>query len=152
MRVSGGHLCAKHRSTDRGGSRDLEPTVLYFLCGENTAVGSVALTVHWTVIHYHLTLRVFALLATLVALITLDIDRLKFFFVIKNENSHLMVTVFVFGCGGRVRVSGGHLCAKHRSTDRGGSRDLEPIRANFVCLHPQNIVVSGTAVHRYSLF
>ena len=35
-----------------------EPTVLYFLCGENTAVSSVALTVHWTVIHYHLTLRV----------------------------------------------------------------------------------------------
>ena len=25
MRVSGGHLCAQHRSTDRGGSRDLEP-------------------------------------------------------------------------------------------------------------------------------
>ena len=97
VRVSGGHLCAKHRSTDRGGSRDLEPTVLYFLCGENTAVGSVALTVHRTVIYYHLTLRVFALLATLVALITLDIDRLKFFFVVKNENSHLMVTVFIFG-------------------------------------------------------
>ena len=36
----------------------LEPTVLYFLCGENTAVGSVALTVNRTVIHYHLTLRV----------------------------------------------------------------------------------------------
>ena len=31
-----------------------------------------------------------------------------------------------FGCGDRVRVSGGHLCAKHRSTDRGGSRELEP--------------------------
>ena len=58
VRVSGGHLCAMHRSTDRGDSRDLEPTVLYFLCGENTAVGSVALTVHRTVIHYHLTLRV----------------------------------------------------------------------------------------------
>ena len=39
------------------------------------------------------------------------------------------------GCGDRVRVSGGHLCAKHRSTDRGGSRDLEPVRTNFVCLH-----------------
>ena len=36
----------------------LEPTVLYFLCGENTAVGSAALTVHRTVIHYRLTLRV----------------------------------------------------------------------------------------------
>ena len=24
--MSGGHLCAQHRSTDRGGSRDLEPT------------------------------------------------------------------------------------------------------------------------------
>ena len=58
VRVSCGHLCAQHRSTDRGGNRDLEPTVLYFLCGENTAVGSVALTVHRTVIHYHLTLRV----------------------------------------------------------------------------------------------
>ena len=32
----------------------------------------------------------------------------------------------IFGRGDRVRVSGGHLCAKHRSTDRGGSRDLEP--------------------------
>ena len=27
MRVSGGHLCAKHRSTDRGGGRDLEPII-----------------------------------------------------------------------------------------------------------------------------
>ena len=97
VRVSCGHLCAQHRSTDRGGSRDLEPTVLYFLCGENTAVGSVALTVHRTVIHYHLTLRVIRP----IGLITLDIDRLKFFFIIKNENSHLMVTVFIFGCGGR---------------------------------------------------
>ena len=35
----------------------LDPTVLYFLCGENTAVGSAALTVHRTVIHYRLTLR-----------------------------------------------------------------------------------------------
>ena len=26
-----------------------------------------------------------------------------------------------------VRVSGGHLCVQHRSTDRGGSRDLEPM-------------------------
>ena len=34
-----------------------EPTVLYFLCGENTAVGSAALTVRRTVIHYRLTLR-----------------------------------------------------------------------------------------------
>ena len=32
----------------------------------------------------------------------------------------------VFGRGDRVRVSGGHLCATHRSTDRGGSRDFEP--------------------------
>ena len=46
-----------------------EPTVLYFLCGENTAVGSVALTVRRTVIHYHLTLR----LIRPVGLITLDI-------------------------------------------------------------------------------
>ncbi len=28
MRVSGGHLCAQHRSTDRGGSRDFEPAAL----------------------------------------------------------------------------------------------------------------------------
>ena len=74
MRVSCGHLCAQHRSTDRGGSRDLEPTVLYFLCGENTAVSSVALTVHWTVIHYHLTLRVIRP----VGLITLDPAYLSF--------------------------------------------------------------------------
>ena len=33
-------------------------TVLHFLCGENTAVGSAALTVRRTVIHYRLTLRV----------------------------------------------------------------------------------------------
>ena len=31
MRVSGGHLCAQHRSTDRGGSRDLEPAALSLL-------------------------------------------------------------------------------------------------------------------------
>ena len=31
----------------------------------------------------------------------------------------------IFGPSDRVRVSGGHLCALHRSTDRGGSRDLE---------------------------
>ena len=36
----------------------LEPAVLYFLCGENTAVGSAALTVHRTVLHYRPTLRV----------------------------------------------------------------------------------------------
>ena len=35
----------------------LEPTVLHFRCGENAAVGSAALTVRWTVIHYRLTLR-----------------------------------------------------------------------------------------------
>ena len=31
---------------------DLNHTVLHFLCGENAAVGSAALTVHRTVIHY----------------------------------------------------------------------------------------------------
>ncbi len=36
----------------------LEPTVLHFRCGENAAVCSAALTVHWTVIHFRLTLRV----------------------------------------------------------------------------------------------
>ena len=36
----------------------LEPTVLHFLCGENAAVGSAALTAHRAVIHYRLTLRV----------------------------------------------------------------------------------------------
>ena len=36
----------------------LEPPVLHFRCGENAAVGSAALTVHRTVIHYRLTLRV----------------------------------------------------------------------------------------------
>ena len=40
----------------------LEPTVLHLLCGENAAVGSAALTAHRAVIHYRLTLRVFALL------------------------------------------------------------------------------------------
>ena len=35
----------------------LEPTVLHLLCGVNAAVGSAALTVHRTVIHYRLTLR-----------------------------------------------------------------------------------------------
>ena len=35
-----------------------EPPVLHFHCGENAAVGSAALTVHRTVIHYRLTLRV----------------------------------------------------------------------------------------------
>ena len=37
---------------------DLNLTVLHFLCGENAAVGSAALTVRRTVIHYRLTLRV----------------------------------------------------------------------------------------------
>ena len=36
----------------------LEPTVLHFLCGENAAVGSAALTAHRAVIHYRLTLWV----------------------------------------------------------------------------------------------
>ena len=57
-------------------------------------------------------------------------------------------SVRIVGCGRRVRVSGGHLCAKHRSTDRGGRRDLEPIRANFVCLPacgPQNCLCLGAA-------
>ena len=27
-----------------------------------------------------------------------------------------------------MRLSGGHLCANHRNTDRGGSRELEPVR------------------------
>ena len=36
----------------------LEPTVLHFLCGENAAVGSAALTAHRAVIHSRLTLRV----------------------------------------------------------------------------------------------
>ena len=43
-------------------------------------------------------------------------------------------SVRIVGCGRRVRVSGGHLCALHRSTDRGGSRDLAPavkVCANF---------------------
>ena len=31
---------------------DLNHMVLHFLCGENAAVGSAALTVHRTVIHY----------------------------------------------------------------------------------------------------
>jgi hypothetical protein len=43
-------------------------------------------------------------------------------------------SVRIVGCGRRVRVSDGHLCAKHRSTDRGGSRDLEPIRAKAMPL------------------
>ena len=34
--------------------------------------------------------------------------------------------IWIFGPSNRVRVSCGHLCVKHRSTDRGGSRDLEP--------------------------
>ena len=33
---------------------DLNHTVLHFLCGENAAVGSAALTVHRTVIHSRL--------------------------------------------------------------------------------------------------
>ena len=37
---------------------DLNCTVLHFLCGENAAVSSAALTVRRTVIHYRLTLRV----------------------------------------------------------------------------------------------
>ena len=37
---------------------DPDHTVLHFLCGENAAVGSAALTVPRTVIHYRLTLRV----------------------------------------------------------------------------------------------
>ena len=40
-----------------------------------------------------------------------------------------------FGPSDRVRVSGGHLCAKHRSTDRGGSRDLEPVATS--CGYPK---------------
>ena len=32
-----------------------------------------------------------------------------------------------------MRVSGGHLCAEHRSTDRGGSRDFEPAKALLRC-------------------
>ena len=43
----------------------------------------------------------------------------------KAKSSNPSVTA-LYGRGDRVRVSGGHLCAKHRSTDRGGSRDLEP--------------------------
>ena len=44
-------------------------------------------------------------------------------------------SVRTVGCGDRVRVSGGHLCAEHRSTDRGGSRrDLEPVIAQRLCL------------------
>ncbi|MBQ3866908.1 MAG: hypothetical protein II789_00015, partial [Clostridia bacterium] len=31
--------------------KGLEPTVLHFLCGENAAVGSAALTAHRAVIH-----------------------------------------------------------------------------------------------------
>ena len=37
---------------------DLNLTVLHFHCGENATVGSAALTAHWAVIHYRLTLRV----------------------------------------------------------------------------------------------
>ena len=40
---------------------DLNLTVLPFLCGEKAAVGSAALTVHRTVIHSRLTLRVIRL-------------------------------------------------------------------------------------------
>ena len=36
------------------------------------------------------------------------------------------------GRGDRVRVSGGHLCAQHRSTDRGGSRDFEPAASSLL--------------------
>ncbi len=36
-----------------------------------------------------------------------------------------------YGTSDRVRVSGGHLCAQHRSTDRGGSRDLEPAATSY---------------------
>jgi len=55
--------------------------------------------------------------------------------------------VLFFCCWRRVRVSGGYLYAKHRRTDRGGSRDLNQFAQRLcLCLHPQNIVVSGTAV------
>ena len=104
VRVSCGHLCAQHRSTDRGGSRDLEPTVLYFLCGENTAVGSVALTVHRTVIHYHLTLRVIRPRAHN------PTSKIKIFFIIRNEKRHPYGCLFSFlvaeeGCGCPVDTS-----------------------------------------------
>ena len=37
-----------------------------------------------------------------------------------------------YGRGDRARVSGGHLCAQHRSTDRGDSRDLEPAASSLL--------------------
>ena len=44
----------------------------------------------------------------------------------KNLSTRKSVSRLSTGQSDRVRVSGGHLCAEHRSTDRGGSRDLEP--------------------------
>ena len=46
-----------------------------------------------------------------------------------TDKKDKLLLIFLHGCGRRVRVSGGHLCAMHRSADRGGSRDLEPLRA-----------------------
>ncbi len=46
--------------------------------------------------------------------------------VVSGFSEPISFSVRIVGCGGRVRVSCGHLCAQHRSTDRGGSRDLEP--------------------------
>ncbi len=58
------------------------------------------------------------------------------FLVSKTKKKYRKQVVFgtFYDCGRRVRVSGGHLCAMHRSTDRGGSRDLEPIRTKAVPL------------------
>ena len=58
--------------------------------------------------------------------------RLKYKFLYKNKEKSLYKGLFFvstnvdyYGQGDRVRVSCGHLCAQHRSTDRGGSRELE---------------------------
>ena len=50
---------------------------------------------------------------------------LSVFYKNKRNASIVSILAFRYGRSDRVRVSGGHLCAEHRSTDRGGSRDLE---------------------------